>query len=1099
MLGETLIRQGLDNFQLQPFGLTFPRFSRRWVDVAQADISGQITYSRQNMQLQSSANWLAPFGGLVHKVGGGTPYNLPVSLMQPGGTAVTQEGLVLQLDPGAYLRLRRLYANLLEDNTTHNPRRERGESLRSVPNYFFIEGSFPGSQLGGQIDVGEDIGMSGNLTIYDEQGHPIDPLSVASALLALAGEHEVLLADDSAPDQLTAINDLETNGSFLVRLVRRNGTPYDGTNLMENLESTGAFTAQGIFPAAAFSGTDTTILREINRKAGTGNSGDFPDAQARLLMVGAAAYGRLSNRVRLPALPGGVTLKHDFFTLEVLDLTTYLTGTPDAAFNGSKIEPKPIIRLHDHIQLLSSGNDVMGGLSAIVEGSPDDALLVGETIEEDFTLPPDLATTQWPDFPALPGGLTATMEDSLPPNLRAELIEHSTAAFIDEGQPVDVNVLLTLTGLPVGAAVRAYHRRLGTDFTEERGDGAGGTVGTEVAALSGRTYNGLLVLRLEDPLGLEVTPGNFVAAVEPQLNVDLVVVLRNGTRRIYGNVQLPISTTAVADTTTPVDNGLRDVARRGIGHAGLVGLPGPTVNLPASPSAEDLLNAALQAMGETNPIGRDAPRLPLMLRREILAGSRRGTNWRGLISGSRVDRSLHTAEPRRGAPGSPGSRETQSTGLYTQHGRLAYTLARHALRRTESFYTRLPILVDDTNWGEPAEPTALAIGTDQTADAGPFASVVLQTISPNAETPELALLKSLVDGNINSIPTSFDALVDQLKAWVNSLNVGSLPGVLGTGVTRLRTEVVNWLEQQKDGNALSESQRERLYSEVLRELSTACYGRRDSLWALEEGIQSARNFIYLETPALGPVRYGTAGNEYSRDVLKMIQDRMNEVPALKLMICVPKVPEYDRRYHPLRKKEIAERFKLFVATTSGSSTTTPLLRDDRTVVFHPMGFPGRPSGLNTQTVIIDDQWMLTGSTTMRRRGLTFDGGTDVALTGFDRVGGKVTAIRDHRVALLQQRLQLERSNKTTLAGSNQARLRDGRAAFTLIREMLRADGYGLIERLWDGKDPHIAYTEPTMDENIWNPEGQTYSAGIATLVSWLLSQGSGSTTVFHDV
>src|SRR6266487_913970 len=47
---------------------------------------------------------------------------------------------------------------------------------------------------------------------------------------------------------------------------------------------------------------------------------------------------------------------------------------------------------------------------------------------------------------------------------------------------------------------------------------------------------------------------------------------------------------------------------------------------------------------------------------------------------------------------------------------------------------------------------------------------------------------------------------------------------------------------------------------------------------------------------------------------------------------------------------------------------------ERVVAFHPVGFPGRPSRLESSVVIVDDVWAMVGSSTFRRRGLTFDGG-----------------------------------------------------------------------------------------------------------------------------
>jgi hypothetical protein len=482
-----------------------------------------------------------------------------------------------------------------------------------------------------------------------------------------------------------------------------------------------------------------------------------------------------------------------------------------------------------------------------------------------------------------------------------------------------------------------------------------------------------------------------------------------------------------------------------------------------------------------------------MARRDLLAASRAGTNWKGALSGGRASRQMHSAGNRAGTPGSRGGRETQYTGFYTQNGRLAYDVARAAFRRTESAYTRIPALAG-SEWNEPAAPTALADGTPQSANAGPFAGALLTNIAPHCETPELALFRSAVESQIDSFPATFDDLVDWVTAQVNALNTASLPGAVSSAVNRLKTELINWLNTQKDGDTLSESQKERIFNELKREISAACFGRRDSLWALEAGIQSARQFIYIETPALGPTRYGSGGAEYSKNLLTLIQAQINQHPGLHVMICVPKMPEYAPPYRELARREVFERQKLF--TTAPGNTA--VLDEKRVVVFHPLGFPGRPSLLENQVVVVDDRWMLLGSSTFRRRGFTFDGSTDLVMTAYDGERGVSPVIRDFRKDLLRARLALGASDKTSLQNPNAARLDDGREAFYVIREMLRDGGYGLIERLWDGREPHLAYVEPTLSENLWNPEGLEYNAGLAAFIAWLVASGHSGTT-FHDV
>ena len=76
----------------------------------------------------------------------------------------------------------------------------------------------------------------------------------------------------------------------------------------------------------------------------------------------------------------------------------------------------------------------------------------------------------------------------------------------------------------------------------------------------------------------------------------------------------------------------------------------------------------------------------------------------------------------------------------------------------------------------------------------------------------------------------------------------------------------------------------------------------------------------------------------------------------------------------------------------------------RVFAFHPIGFPGRRSRLEATVVIVDDVWALVGASTFRRRGLTFDGATDVVLTDTVLEESVCPALRDFRRGLLAARL-----------------------------------------------------------------------------------------------
>ena len=1100
------IQQRVSHIGVKAFGLTMPRLNGMWVATSVNPVTmDQVKYSREKLHLEleaSAGNWLAPFGGFIHQLDGAR-YPLAVNLFRPDGSVETS-GSVLALTPQAYYRLRRLYANVLETETAHNPCRPVGESIRPAPRYLHFlnpiaSDAAPEDPGDGQVAPGDDLGVTGEMRIYDERGYPIDPLAVVSALLAITEVHEILRADDPASDQLSDLVNLANGPSFQVRLVEPDGSPYQGQHLKSSLAGDGGvLDAVGLFSVNAYNGTDPGVLREIKRDEPTDANGTFPLRVARQLLISPATYGRMSDAVHIPSSPIGVTLTHDFLTIEVELLEKRLLGVPDPNFYASKIEPRPVLRLHDHIKLLSNGNQVLGGLGQALAGNPADSYLVGETIAADVALPESLDAVYWPDWPPLSSTVSPDLPDTLPSGLKAELSANATASFIDNpDQTVNVDILLTLKGLPLDSAVRVFNRKLGRDFVEERGAGAGAVVSEKVSPLMELTYQGMARLLLKDPLGL-ITPMGTTAAVKPILNIDVVIVTRSGVSRVFGNLELAVDDEVVSNPITPVDNGLTtNVEHRGVAHAGLVGLPAPGVDLSQFLKDHNLLEVALALLGDQGVLGRDAPRLPLMRRRSLIAAARVGANWQASLSAGAITTDLHAANSRSGSPGSPGGRDVRGTGLYTQNGLLAYDLARAALRRTNAIYSRKVLIQDD--WNEPSEPVGIIGSEQQTDTAGPFASALLHTIAPMTETPELHLFEPILSDNINPIPADLNSIIAWLETQIDKIDLSGLPINIKTQVEKLKAQLINWINDELLGSPLDETKAERIYYEIIRELSAACYGRRDSLWSLEGAVRSAGQFIYLETPAIAPVAYGTGNANYTRDILSLIKDRMEQVPALKLIICTPKVPFYGEKYRAFQRREVHERFGLFVSVSDGNGgMTTPLLPEDRTVVFHPLGFPGRPAGLTNQTIIIDDNWMLTGATTMRRRGFTFDEGHDVVLTGLDRHQGRVPQIQAHRIALLAEHLNLTQSNKTTLEGGNFTRLADGRAAFDVVREILRAGGYGLIERLYSGLDPHVGYTEPTTSPEIYNPEGQTYQSGVSSLVEWLNTAGTGTGGLYHD-
>lgn len=1066
---DLLTIENLKHNGIEGFRFTMPVISQKWCNVASNSVTG-LSFDQATLSLNlTGTNWLAPMGGIMNVVD--TANNkIKVSLQKSDGSMVNENGLLIRLFPQHILRMKRVFRNLFEDASSHNTRFEEGLSLRQVPAFIFItpSGSTSGATQG-LIRAKEDIGFDGRLQFFDEQGYIIHPLFIASACKVMLAEHAILNADATTQNQLDNIIDKVTAESSTVRFVRQDGTPYDGAHING---VTALDAGSGLYTINAYTGTDTTLKGEIKRAVDTGNSGAFPLIEAQQQLMGLVTYSRLRDVVNIPKLrdldgsPTTSSLKHDFFTVKVVQLNECLLGSPNASFNGTKLEPRPQVRLNEQLSLLGSGNDVMGRLSTIFSGTPTQSLVAATVIDPKLVLPPDETTVTWPDFPALPGGLVAD-DTSFPADYKKQLEANGTATFIDSAAPPAKDVLLRLKGLPKGAAVRVYNRVFFESGNIERGDGAGGVASVELPPAAGRTFNGEAVVILNDPLGIMRPDGTFVVPGNPRLICDIMIVNRDTSiKRLFGALSFDIGA-SVAAPAAPADNILAAIPNKGISSAGILGLnSGATPSIDLS-SFNNMLNSILSLGGETQP--RDASRLPTMMRRELIAAAQKTAGWQAVISAGPINNNMHNANQEIGCPGSPGGKENSSPGVYTENARLSYDMARMTFRRTNSFYERI-VQLADSKWNEPAANTALGETDAPTGSVGTFAGAVLQNISPFTETPELALLKTVVESNIATIPLTFDALVNLVTGWINGIDLTGLSGTLNTAASRLVAQLVTALNNLKDNSALNESDKERLFNELKREISSSCFGRRDSQWAIEQAFKQARKFIYIETPGISFTE-GTHQN-YSLNLWNTLQTQMGANPGLRVIVCVPKKPDYSKQYSQWIKSEVKERYSLVQS-----------LPQKQVVCFHPVGFPGRANNIENNIIIVDDQWALIGSSAIRRRGLTFDGSTDLVFTDFDTTNGYAPAIRQLRKQLFAQRLGIT-GNAT--ASTKAVLLENPLETFNLIRQMLIAGGLGKIERLWNGRTEGVAFAEPTIDRLVANPEGSEFNM-LSTLINSAIS------------
>jgi hypothetical protein len=1003
----------------------------------------------------AAGSWTAPIAGtLTESPAGG----IPVTLLGADGTPLAGAGaLLLTIHPHAYLRLARLYANAFENETGARPERARGLPFRPVPRYVRFVGA---GVAGGNVKPGDTIGVAGDCTFHDIDGLPIDPLAVAAAFAVLMVDHEPLQrralgATFDTNSQVKQIAALAGAPSVVrIRLADPAGRPHDGANLQG---ITAVAAAAGLFTLNASAGAASNLTGTITLAAAS--AGAFPEERRRLVKLGPATTGRLTETFDPPDLPSGVTLARDFFSVRIVDLGPYLRGTPNPNWNGTKVHEQPEVRLNEPVILLADGNDVLGAAAAALDGGPNKAHVAAQTIDAGFSAPPSRgAPAHWPAFPvqagapAGPGPLPVNLRDGFAP----------TAGFLNDGDgtTANVDVVLTLSGLPEEAHVRVYQRLLLPDAREGRGDGAGGIA-----------HAGSLTLLLCDPLRLRL-PGLPDSAVtmptQARLALDVVVVKRTGESRIYGNVVVPIAAPAVI--ATPAAGGPNPFAaagRRAISHAGVLGLRPPV--LPGGMT--DLADVVLALSGEGNP--RDSSRLPTMAHRELIVAGLAGGTWKSVLSAGRLAAELHSAVARTGAPGGRGGRETQAVGLATASGPLAYDLARAALRRTMSIAERMMELVDG-DWDAPDEPAALAAGAAATETQGTVAAAALQTLAPGCATPEFYGLRgeAIFEPDSPNRPHTFGDLVDK----VTPLIPARFPR---------RKDIVKAMDDQKEN-----PQAVRLFDELEREIMTSMWGRRDTQWALLDAIGRARRFVYIETPGFLPTQkdYAGAGQAvpaYAADLVGALAGRLNAAPGLHVMICTPRHPDFGPGYEPAAAYEAQTRRAAVLGLPTANA-----VEGSRVVAFHPVGFPGRPSRLEATVVVVDDVWALVGACTLRRRGLTLDGSTDVVLTDMDVVNGACPSLRDFRRALLADRLGVAPSTAAgpfgVMPDASHVRLADGVEAFYVIREQLRAGGLGKIERLWTGITPGAAPTAP-LSQDLADPDGEEFPLLAALALGTLAS------------
>ena len=438
---NSAISKILDKSGISAFGLSMPVLSPSWTRTNLPDVK------EDKLALELSSDvWLAPISGIRRNI---RDSSLPVTLVRADGTNAAGPGSLITLLPQVYLRLSRLHSKILEgrDATDTDP----GFPMRQVPRYFFFSGIVDSSAPSGDVSAGSEVGTFAELTIYDDSGMPVDPLAVASAFYALMSNQHILQQRSSGTafnenPQIKDIAGLNKDSAIRVRLSDHQGKPYDGAHLSGIDE---VAKASGLFKLKVGSGSSSA--QSITKEAGTGATGSFPDEERRLVLLGPSTTGRLGENFEHKSLVEGVSLMRDFFSVRVIQLKQYLLGSPHTEFIGTKVERQPTVRIHEPLGFLTDGNDVLAAANAAIANALQapannrESLSVAQTMTAGFAVAGAVGEqAHWPAFPAKAS--TSEPEEPLSIDLRKEFTV--TAAFRDAPDPLNVDVVLTLAGLP---------------------------------------------------------------------------------------------------------------------------------------------------------------------------------------------------------------------------------------------------------------------------------------------------------------------------------------------------------------------------------------------------------------------------------------------------------------------------------------------------------------------------------------------------------------------------------------------------------------------------------------------------------------------------
>lgn len=943
------------------------------------------------------------------------------SFIGADGNPLTGPSAVYRLHPAAVWRLE----TLMKD-------RYGSPVILPVPYTMVIRGA-QGFKSAQWFEPDETItGLSGAVSFHDGRGLIVDPVYVASLfadlqawLAGLTGKTSTSPIAGAGGAQSIA----NLKSGTLLHVVDLHGNVYQPALSGATLQSSAGVVSNGL---AELSGVNDGI--------------DTSGGDNGRLCWGWASNGVLGKTKLIPpALPGGgappANLPRQFYRVAVVDTVWALLGNrTNATVLGIPADDQtipadllPKVRDQIVIKYLSDGPDTFAQAATVLGRTVQNMVLaVSPVLDGTMAIPAQPGVNaHWPAFPAP----NSNQGFPAPP----ASVKSGIQAVWTSG--IDVVVTIAPDQVPDGAHIRIYPSVFVTipAITQEpsflRGDG-----GASIARAGVKTDIFL--------------PNPFVLAQgQPKPNpanlaMDIVVMPRMGTRKMWGNVSVQVQPGPAPVPADPFagPNTIAAMAAmfESVAPDPIFGIP--TTVAPPGTAPGNVISFVRALASESVP--RQGPRLPTMGRLEtvIVTGTTGGTpvntlNWEAVLTGGRWARETRSAQHANGNPGNPAGPDLHAPGIDVS-GALGYDLARHAIRRAQPIIP-LPgspgtqpgwvIAMDGDNFNEPQD--------NNTANTG--CGVLLETVAAVCETPELSVVTPPAPG------TNAQSVINSIAS---SIGVPSPTFTVGNDV--------------------------RIINEIRREVVVSTSGLRDALWSLHRAVKEARELIYIESPQFArTARPSGPPTAEQVDLVAEIAASLTAHPNLKVILCTPREADFAANYPGWSR----QHYKARSEAVGMLLATAP----DRVAVFHPVGFPGRTAFIRTTSVIVDDVWALVGATHFRRRGMTFDGSAAVA--SFDRQmdNGYSKNVRAYRRSLMAAKMAIS-SPGTNSPTADWLRLGKPESAFNLVSDWLSEGGLGQIQPLWPG--PSDTTVLPATDD-MADPDGSNGATFLGLFASLIAEAG----------